>query len=75
MKTRLMNIANKWLLVIMMVFANLTAFAQTEAGANITTKTTTNTQEWYTSPWAWIIGAAVFILLFAAILRGNRTDA
>jgi hypothetical protein len=26
---------------------------------------------WYTSPWVWIVGAAVFILLLVALLRGN----
>ena len=34
---------------------------------------------WYTSPWVWVVGAAVFILLLIALLRGgggtNRTDA
>jgi cytochrome bd-type quinol oxidase subunit 2 len=75
MKTRLMTMANKVLLLVMVMFANLGAFAQTEVGGNVVSKTTTTSQQWYTSPWAWIIGAAVFILLFAAILRGNRTDA
>jgi hypothetical protein len=26
---------------------------------------------WYASPWVWIIGAAVFILLLVALLRGS----
>ena len=32
---------------------------------------------WYAQPWIWIVGAAVFILLLVALLRGNntRTDA
>ena len=29
-------------------------------------------KEWYEQPWAWIVGAAVFILLLVAILRGGR---
>jgi len=29
---------------------------------------------WYQQPWVWVIGAAVFVLLLAAILRGNRTS-
>lgn len=28
--------------------------------------------EWYEQPWVWVVGGAVFILLLAAILRGNR---
>jgi hypothetical protein len=27
--------------------------------------------DWYQQPWVWIVGGAVFILLLAAILRGN----
>jgi hypothetical protein len=27
---------------------------------------------WYTNPVVWIVGAAVFILLLVALLRGNR---
>lgn len=31
---------------------------------------------WYTSPWVWVVGAAVFILLLVALVRGgNRSDA
>jgi hypothetical protein len=26
---------------------------------------------WYTSPWVWIVGAAVFIFLLVALLRDN----
>ena len=27
--------------------------------------------EWYQQPWVWVVGGAIFILLLAAILRGN----
>ncbi|HVK96427.1 MAG TPA: hypothetical protein VM368_01360 [Flavisolibacter sp.] len=27
---------------------------------------------WYTSPWVWVIVAAVFILLLVALTRGRR---
>jgi hypothetical protein len=28
--------------------------------------------QWYTQPWAWIVGGAVFILLLIALLRGRK---
>ena len=28
--------------------------------------------QWYTQSWVWIVGAAVFILLLVALLRGGR---
>jgi hypothetical protein len=27
---------------------------------------------WYTQSWVWIVGAAVFVLLLVALLRGGR---
>ena len=30
---------------------------------------------WYTAPWVWIVGAAVFILLLVALSRGNSRRA
>ena len=32
-----------------------------------------NTKEstWYSQPWVWVVGAAVFILLLVAILKGS----
>ena len=27
---------------------------------------------WYQQPWAWVLGAAIFILLLVALLRGGR---
>lgn len=32
---------------------------------------------WYASPWVWVVGGAIFILLLVALLRGggSRSDA
>ncbi len=27
---------------------------------------------WYQQPWAWVVGAAIFILLLVALLRGAK---
>lgn len=34
-----------------------------------------NSGVWYTSPWVWIVGGAIFILLLVALLRGNNNRA
>ncbi len=31
--------------------------------------------EWYQQPWVWVLGAAIFILLLVAILKGGRKEA
>ena len=39
-----------------------------------TTKTTTTTTEtWYTAPWVWIVGGAVFLIILIALLRGSSS--
>lgn len=32
----------------------------------------TKGSNWYASPWVWVVGAAVFILLLVALTRGRR---
>ena len=38
-----------------------------------TTSSTTKTTEWYTSPWVWVAGGAVFIIILVALMRGNSS--
>ncbi len=39
-----------------------------EVDVNINTK---GDSAWYASPWVWVVGAAVFILLLVALTRGS----
>ena len=34
----------------------------------------TKGSNWYASPWIWVVGAAVFILLLVALTRSGRRD-
>ena len=52
-------------------------WAQDSGGSSTTTSTkkvgvSVSSNEWYTSPWVWVIGAAVFILLLVALVGGGR---
>lgn len=49
----------------------LTSFAQ-EKGLDVDINVKKES-EWYQQPWVWIIGAAVFVLLLVALLRGRRS--
>jgi hypothetical protein len=84
---------SKMLVSLKMFFAllifnglQLVLLAQDSTSSSTTTSTTSSNTRidmneggaWYTSPWVWVIGAAVFILLLVALLRGggnNRSDA
>lgn len=39
-----------------------------DVNINLNTKGGSN---WYASPWVWVVGAAVFILLLVALTRGG----
>jgi hypothetical protein len=71
----------------LLVFFNLVQMAlwAQDQGSSSTTSTSSSSKteinvsdstgtEWYTSPWVWIVGAALFILLLVALLSGRGSD-
>lgn len=57
-------------LALMLLFA-LKLFAQEK---QVDIDVNLNKGAWYTQPWAWIVGGAIFILLLVALLRSGRRD-
>ena len=65
----LTGIKNAWYTLVLLLFS-IAAYAQdkkVDVDIDVGKKT-----EWYASPVAWVIGAAVFILLLVALLRGKK---
>lgn len=63
----------KFVLAILFTCMQVILWAQ-ESNQTVTTKTTeSTTTQWYTSPWVWVAGGAVFIILLVALLRGNSS--
>jgi hypothetical protein len=64
------------LLCIALMQAAVFAQDQQPSGSGSTTTTVTTHQStyWYSSPWVWVLGAAIFILLLVALLRGGSKD-
>lgn len=63
-------------MMVLFSFVQTLSWAQdsTSASSRSTTTTTTeNVDNWYASPWVWVVGAALFILLLVALLRGNSS--
>ena len=57
---------------IVLFLINMVVYAQEKKlDVGVTVAKETHTQ-WYASPVAWVIGAAVFILLLVALLRGRK---
>jgi nicotinamide riboside transporter PnuC len=60
-------------------FIKTLLWAQTETteSSSSSTKVTISeetTSDWYTNPIVWVVGAAIFILLLVALLRGGGRD-
>lgn len=71
---RIKNIAATFSLVFMSMLLSVFAWAQ-DKGAEIDVNVNKGDKggNWYTQPWVWVIGAAIFILLLVALLRGNSS--
>lgn len=65
----------KFFMIILFTCMQLVIWAQAsnESVTEKETSTTTTTTQWYTSPWIWVAGAAVFIIILVALLRGNSS--
>jgi hypothetical protein len=73
---QVMKTVTKMLLTVLAFFTGtLYVLAQDAAGSGSSSVTSTHTETttWYAQPWVWIVGAALFILLLVALLRGNRS--
>ncbi len=70
---RILNFARALRHIALLFFLSLiqtAVLAQDGGGVDIkVTKESSST--WYTQPWVWIVGGAVFILLLVALLRGG----
>ena len=65
------NWIGKTLLTFVAIFMSAIAFAQDGGGAVDVNIKTDGGGGFLGSPWVWVVGAAVFILLLVALLRGG----
>ena len=67
--------ATRLSLLFLTLMVSIISFAQESGGgADINVDINKDSgSTWYTNPVVWIVGAAVFILLLVALLRGNRS--
>lgn len=60
-------------LTLLAVLTNILLFAQEKTTqVDVDVNKSTSSGNWYASPWVWIVGAAVFILLLVALTSGSR---
>lgn len=63
---------HKFFLTLFFTCMQVILWAQ-QGDQTVTTKTETTTTQWYTSPWVWVAGGAVFIIILVALMRGNSS--
>jgi hypothetical protein len=67
---------NKLLLTLFSLFITVVTFAQETKKVDIDINTDKGGGGFMGSPWVWVVGIAVFVLLLVALLRGgNRRSA
>ena len=66
-------VMKKAYLTLLSVLTSIILFAQEKTTqVDVDVNKTTTSSNWYASPWVWIVGAAVFILLLVALTSGSR---
>jgi hypothetical protein len=56
--------------ILAILYSSVLLLAQETKKVDVDINTKGNSN-WYASPWVWIVGAAVFILLLVALTRGS----
>ena len=72
MKQKIIQACSLFTAFLVFNLLSLATYAQ-EKGIDVDINVKKN-NEWYQQPWVWVVGAAVFILLLAAILKSNKTS-
>jgi hypothetical protein len=67
----LKRMQRRFVVMITSMILSIVALAQDTKSVDININK--NEGNWYTQPWVWIVGAALFILLLVALLRGNSS--
>ena len=65
--------AQKFFLIIASALLATITFAQDKKEIDV--NVSTHKDNFWGQPWVWVVGAAIFILLLVAILRGGRRNA
>lgn len=65
---------NRIILVMMSLFVSVITFAQETKKVDVDISTGGGGDGFFASPWVWVVGGAVFILLLVALLRGGKKD-
>jgi hypothetical protein len=64
---------NKMLLLLSTILLAVNSFAQETAKIDVDIDKGGDST-WYTQPWVWVVGGALFILLLVGMLKGGKKE-
>lgn len=71
-----LNTLTRIAMIMFSLVISTVTFAQETKKVDVDINTNSGGGSFFASPWVWVVGAAVFILLLVALLRGgSRKDA
>jgi len=74
MKQSLKTMPFRIYLTLFVFFTGIVSSFAQDAATTSTSTTHTETTTMHIEPWMWIVGAAVFLLILVALLRGKSKD-
>ena len=60
--------------ILTTLFVLITVAQEKKAEIDVDINKTGDSGNWYASPLVWVIGAAIFVLLLVALMRGRSTS-
>ncbi len=66
-----LNVARKISMLPLLLFATIAVWAQ-DKKVDVSINTKSDSGNFFTQPWVWVVGAAVFIIILVALLKGKK---
>lgn len=71
MQKSFLNVARKFSMLPLFLFATIAVWAQ-DKKVDVDINTKGDGGNFFTQPWVWVVGAAVFIIILVALLKGKK---
>ena len=71
MTRSILSVIRKISLLPIFLFATIAVWAQ-DKKVDININTKGDSSSFFSQPWVWVVGAAVFIIILVALLRGKK---
>lgn len=71
MQKSILSVVRKFSMLPLFLFASIVVWAQ-DKKVDVDINTKSDSGNFFTQPWVWVVGAAVFIIILVALLKGKK---